>query len=100
MSVNYLIHKITSSINIIIIKSLFFYIMNGDDPDAEDYCIAAMEGILILYSVDPAIISGIIVATKRIAQENGKLNSDGYQDVANDNFQLKQKTKIKKQIRL
>jgi len=74
--------------------------MNGDDPDAEDYCIAAMEGILILYSVDPAIISGIIAATKRIAQENGKLNSDGYQDVANDNFQLKQKTKIKKQIRL
>ncbi len=56
--------------------------MNGDDPDAEDYCIAAMEGILILYSVDPAIISGIIAATKRIAQENGKLNSDGYQDVA------------------
>jgi hypothetical protein len=56
--------------------------MNGNDPDAEDYGIAAMEGILIFCGVDPAIISGIIAATKKIAQENGKLNSDEYQDVA------------------
>ena len=56
--------------------------LNGDDPDSQDYAMAAMEGILLAAGVSPAIVSGIIAATNKILEEDGKLNSDEYQDVA------------------
>ncbi|MBL6664523.1 MAG: M10 family metallopeptidase C-terminal domain-containing protein [Rickettsiales bacterium] len=56
--------------------------INGEDPDSQDYAMAAMEGVLLFYGVNPAIVSGVVTAVDKILEEDGKLNSDGYRDVA------------------
>jgi Ca2+-binding RTX toxin-like protein len=55
--------------------------LNGDDPNSQDYAMAAMEGILLAAGIPPGVVSGIIAATNKIIEEDGKFNSDGYQDV-------------------
>ncbi|MFT6258380.1 MAG: Ca2+-binding RTX toxin-like protein [Rickettsiales bacterium] len=56
--------------------------LSGEDPDSGDYTTAAIQGILIAFGVNPALVAGIVTAIDKIIEEDGKFNSDGYQDVA------------------
>jgi Ca2+-binding RTX toxin-like protein len=55
--------------------------INGEDQNSDDYALVATQAILAYFGVNPAISAAIINSTKKILEEDGKFNSDGYQDV-------------------
>ncbi len=56
--------------------------INGEDQNSDDYALVATQAILAYFGISPAISAAIINSIKKILEEDGKFNSDGYQDVA------------------
>ena len=66
----------------IVIAKLGLAQINGEDQNSDDYALVATQAILAYFGINPALTAAIVNSSKKILEEDGKFNSDGYQDVA------------------